>query len=78
MITQTVTTQGLDVFEAAVKISYTSENICYAVIREVLTGKDNLHGPLVSTLQRLICIFEEPQAEDLRNTMLKDWLLKGY
>jgi hypothetical protein len=59
-VSQTVTTQGLDLFEAAVKIPYTPENDFCKAIREVWHGKDNLHRFHVLSLRKLICILDEP------------------
>jgi hypothetical protein len=76
-INQEITMEGLSLCEAAIKVPYTPENDCYNAIRQVWVGRDQLGGPHILPLQRLICVFNDPGATNLRNIMIQDWLLRG-
>lgn len=76
-ISQPVTQAGLDLFEATLRIPYTPNNDIYNTVREIYVERNNIGGQHILTLQKLICLLGEPQAEDLRKILIHPWLLRG-
>ncbi|KAJ4369910.1 hypothetical protein N0V83_005674 [Neocucurbitaria cava] len=77
IVNQPITKEGLDIFEAAVKITYTPENDIYNSVHNLYLERDSLGGQHILALQNIVLTLEERQAEDLRGLLLCPWFLNG-
>ena len=76
-VTQPITSKGLDLFEAVVKIPYTLENDIYNTVRGIYKERSNLGGQHILAMQTLIRALDEPQAKELQTMLLQPWLREG-
>ncbi|KAH9882866.1 hypothetical protein J1614_000232 [Plenodomus biglobosus] len=77
MIAQTITEEGLTLFEAVCGINNPRSEDIYTSIQDVYTNRECLDGEHILSLQQLLRTLDEPSAKALRTAMIQPWLSRG-